>query len=333
MKLDLIENFVGQDVDIKKLRPSGSYDFLINNRNGNLQKILDDIPLLNSLTTLRSCPACQCDDFIHVLKKDNLDIVKCCSCSTIYVNPIFDDSKYKDIYNDKHYNKVIQKHSIKSHLYRYERFGKERVKIFEKFYNTELPKRYLDIGCASGFTVECAKDNNWIAEGVELTKSSVEFARNLGLKIYSKPLEEIEFSEQYSVISLFDVLEHLVSPMDTLKQVFDLLHPSGIVVIYVPNWNSASRKLLGEENAHFIWPSHHLTYFTPQTLSDFVIRAGFDVIHWETQGLDLLDFQWYLNSKNVDNKWIDSFGDLLQFYINSSGHGKNLRLVAKKPLK
>ena len=200
MKLDLVENFISQNVDISKLRPDGSYDYLIRNRNGSLQKILDDESLLKSLTTLRTCPVCESNSFKHHLSKDNLDIVKCSDCSTLYVNPLFDSIKYREIYNDEHYNNVIQKHSLKSHLYRYERFGKERIQIFEKFYNPSLSKCYLDIGCASGFTVECAKDNGWIAEGVELTKSSVEFARKLGLTVHSKPLEEIEFNKYFIVI-------------------------------------------------------------------------------------------------------------------------------------
>ena len=81
----------------------------------------------------------------------------------------------------------------------------------------------FDIGCATGFTLESAEENEWEAIGIELTPASIDFARKRGLKIIDKPLEEIEFDEKFAAISLFDVLEHLSNPREILDKVHESL--------------------------------------------------------------------------------------------------------------
>ena len=57
--------------------------------------------------------------------------------------------------------------------------------------------------------------------------------------------------------------------------------------------------------------------FYPETLKDFVERSGFEVFFWETQGLDLADFKWFLDEKaNKDPGWIDEYGELLYSSIS-----------------
>jgi|TARA_B100001750_G_scaffold77435_1_gene61435 SAM-dependent methyltransferase len=331
MKIKYKSKIKGQDIDIDKLRPNNSYSHLIKNRNGSLQAILDNIEEHKDLLKYRNCPSCMNNEYDNVIKKDNLDIVKCKLCKTIYVNPIFDEEKYKDLYKSEEYNEIIIKHTVASHTYRKNRFGNERMGFINEHHDLSLKKRYLDIGCATGFTLEVAEENGWDAVGIELTPASVDFARKRNLQIIDKPLEDIDFDEKFSAISLFDVLEHLSNPREILDKVHESLVDGGNVFIYVPNWNSATRQLLKEENSHFIWPSHHLTYFTPETLKEFIERSGFEVFFWETQGLDLADFKWFLDEKeNKDTKWIEEHGEILQYYINASGNGKNLRMFAKK---
>jgi hypothetical protein len=84
------------------------------------------------------------------------------------------------------------------------------------------------------------------------------------------------------------------------------------------------------EGAHFIWPTHHLTYFTPETLSSFLKTLEFQLVFLETKGLDFEDYIWQLkNIKNIDTQEFEKISDFMQFYINASGFGKNLRVIGK----
>jgi len=320
-----------QAIDIKKLRPHKSYDYLIENRNASLKELLANEERLKDFLNCRNCPVCSRNDYIFLYKKDSLDLVKCNHCMVVYVNPIFDEETYFKIYRSQQYQQIVKGLGEASHDYRKERFGKERMNVIEQYHDENLPKNLLDIGCSTGFLLEEARDRHWNAQGIELNPSAAEFAHNRNLQVFQIPLEEIQFDHKFSVITLYDVLEHLVSPSNIISKVNQLLTPGGKIYIYVPNYNSASRELLGIENAHFIWPTHHLTYFSPKSLKFFLERHGFNVFNWETQGLDMYDWQWYLNDKtDIDTKLLEEHLEQLQFYVNASGHGKNLRMYAEK---
>lgn len=331
MEIKYCSKMISQNIDVSKLRPNKSYDFLIENRNSSLAELLKDKDLLQHFLRLRTCPLCDGANYTVTIEKDNLDIVTCNDCSVVYVNPIFDEKKYQDIYRSAEYQHIVKQLGEQSHNYRVQRFGNERASFIDKWHDSSLPKTFLDVGCSTGFTVEALSGYGWDAKGLELNPSAVAFAKARGLKVENKSVEDLGDGDMFSAIALFDVLEHLVNPREIIIKLKRQLHHGGNLFVYVPNWNSASRELLGEENCHFIWPTHHLTYFTPLTLKRFFEDLGFEILFWETQGLDLIDFQWFLAQKmDVDVSVFNKFSEQLQFYINASGHGKNLRMYARK---
>jgi 2-polyprenyl-3-methyl-5-hydroxy-6-metoxy-1,4-benzoquinol methylase len=316
-----------------KLRPKGSYDKLIANRTHLLKKILNENGVIESKYLVdRSCPSCQCETSEPQIVKDHFNIVACERCSLLYVNPILNPERYNEIYRSEEYAGIVKDLGETSHNYRKKRFGEERIENIERFVPDSLPKKLLEIGCSTGFMLEAAQERNWKATGIELNPSAVAFGHQRGLEIMDQPLEAIDFgSEQFSAIAMYDVIEHLVNPGEILDQVHKLLLSGGMIFIYVPNLQSASTELLGTEHAHFIWPTHHLTYFTPATLKQFLRNYGFEMVHWETQGLDIEDWLWYLNEKtNYDTTLIEQNKTFFQFTMNASGYGKNLRMYAKK---
>jgi 2-polyprenyl-3-methyl-5-hydroxy-6-metoxy-1,4-benzoquinol methylase len=135
----------------------------------------------------------------------------------------------------------------------------------------------------------------------------------------------------FDAVSLFDVLEHLFDPVRTLRDCAALLKPGGIIFLYVPNYDSASRLLMGKD-AHFIWPTHHLNYYTPQTIRDLMQRQGLTAEYVATEGLDIVDYLWYRREVHgADDAGVEAIADTLQFFINAGAYGKNLRVIARKP--
>ena len=107
MKIDYKSKIEKQNIDTDKLRPNNSYTHLMKNRNGSLQSILDNINEYKELLKNRNCPNCNKNEYNKIVKKDSLDIVKCKACETIYVTPIFDEEKYKDLYKSEEYNSLV----------------------------------------------------------------------------------------------------------------------------------------------------------------------------------------------------------------------------------
>lgn len=320
-----------QKVDVARLRPGDSYKQLIAKRThpiDELVRVHGKIP--DDLLTPRPCPTCGCASATLELEKDHMRIVRCEVCDLVYVSPTFDEAHYKKVYRSAEYQEIVRDLGISSHEYRVQRFGRERVDRMARHLGASRP-RMLDVGCSTGFVVEAARDRGWDAVGIDLNPSAVEYGRSRGLDLRVSALEDAGFAPaSFDAVCLFDVLEHLIDPVRTLRACATLVRPGGIVFLYVPNYDSASRLLMGKD-AHFIWPTHHLNYYTPATIRDLLRREGLRTEYLATEGLDIADYLWHrreVHGKRDEN--IEEIADLLQFFINAGGYGKNLRVVGRK---
>lgn len=320
-----------QTVDVGQLRPGGSYKQLIEKRThpiDELVRIHGKIP--DDLLTPRPCPTCGGSDASLETEKDHMRLVRCTACDLVYVTPTFDEAHYKTVYRSAEYQDIVRDLGIKSHDYRVQRFGRERVDLMARYLRSPRP-RVLDVGCSTGFVVEAARDRGWEAVGLDLNPSAVDYGRSRGLDLRDVALEDAAFApDSFDAVCLFDVLEHLLDPVRTLRACTRLVTRGGIVFLYLPNYDSASRLLMGKD-AHFIWPTHHLNYYTPITIRDLLDREGLRTEYLATEGLDVVDYLWYrreVHSKS--DAGVEEIADLLQFFINAGAYGKNLRVIGRR---
>jgi SAM-dependent methyltransferase len=139
--------------------------------------------------------------------------------------------------------------------------------------------RLLDVGCGVGFFVREASDAGFHAEGIEWSERAVEAGKqqwNLVLAAGSFLAHDFG-AEQFDVVTLWQVLEHLENPALALKKVRSLVRKGGIVVIAVPNFASVQATLFRRRWYHLDIP-RHLFHFTPQALSRLLEQEGFRVV-------------------------------------------------------
>lgn len=320
-----------QKVDVARLRPGDSYKQLIAKRThpiDELVRVHGRIP--DDLLTPRPCPTCGGVDATLELEKDHMRIVRCTACDLVYVSPTFDEAHYKKVYRSTEYQEIVRDLGESSHDYRVQRFGRERVEIMARYVSTARP-RMLDVGCSTGFVVEAARERGWDAVGLDLNPSAVEYGKGRGLDLRAVALEDAGFEPaSFDAVCLFDVLEHLIDPVRALRACARLVRQGGIVFLYVPNYDSASRLLMGQD-AHFIWPTHHLNYYTPITIRDLLHREGLATAYLATEGLDLVDYLWYRREVHgARAEGVEAIADLLQFFANAGAYGKNLRIIGRK---
>lgn len=105
----------------------------------------------------------------------------------------------------------------------------------------------LDVGCASGLFLDRMVKLGWDVSGVELNPRMAQRARDeLGLTIFTGILEAARLPAQtYDVVTLWDVLEHVRSPRQTLREAARILRPGGWLVFRVPNPESLSARIFG----------------------------------------------------------------------------------------
>jgi SAM-dependent methyltransferase len=94
----------------------------------------------------------------------------------------------------------------------------------------------------------------------------------------------------FDVITSFDMLEHIASPVSLVSAAFDLLKPGGVFVITVPRLDRYPE--LFDIEADF--PPHHYTIWTRKALSALLMKAGFNQINILEKPLTAEDILFHL---------------------------------------
>jgi len=145
-----------------------------------------------------------------------------------------------------------------------------------------LPKgnfSILDLGSNNGeLTNIISKRYNQVV-GLEFIKENVSSARKKfpNIKFIEGDITNLRIKQKFDIIIAGEIIEHVLSPINSLKKIKKIIKKQGILIISVPNIVSLQKRiksLLG------IIPDNsddHLHLFTKKKLIDTCKRAGFDV--------------------------------------------------------
>lgn len=136
------------------------------------------------------------------------------------------------------------------------------------------PGRVLDVGCASGYFLEEARELGWEAWGVELSLFAAGIARRtFGDTVFQGTLEQAAFPEKrFDLVTMFDLLEHVPEPRVMLEETTRILADHGMILIVTPDVASLSARLMGRRWSHF--KREHLWYFTRKSLEALLADCG-----------------------------------------------------------
>ncbi len=138
--------------------------------------------------------------------------------------------------------------------------------------------KLLDLGCGGGAYVARMAAAGWQAEGMDMSEEAVRNVRAAGLTAHQGTLPGAELSPaSYDTVTMRHVIEHVPSPLATLRAVHDALRPGGQLLVACPQWDSASRERFGPCWYCLDLP-RHLTHFSRATLARHVETAGFRVV-------------------------------------------------------
>lgn len=139
-----------------------------------------------------------------------------------------------------------------------------------------LNKRVLDFGCGGGGFLKLTEEVATSVAGVELDSSIRQALNEIDRIQVFRTVNDI--SDEYDIITLFHVLEHLPDPIKILEKLKSHLSSTGKLIVEVPSANDALLKLYCSlPFAQFTYWSCHLFLYTPETLSEVAERAGLKV--------------------------------------------------------
>lgn len=203
--------------------------------------------------------------------------VTCARCKLVYLSPRLDTDGLRELYRLWYGYAYRSIFSDPQHLAdRTTEFTRHHLRYLQKHIPT--PGTLLDVGSGSGLFLSIARGYGWQGTGVELDRATAEWASSeYGLDIRFGTLESaVQQCETFDAITMFDYLEHTDRPGPDLAAAARHLKPSGLIVIRVPNQAGWQSRFMKQGWLAVI--SNHLSYFTPQSLSEALDMNGFEPV-------------------------------------------------------
>lgn len=99
--------------------------------------------------------------------------------------------------------------------------------------------KVLDIGCGGGLFLSLLERGGAVATGIELSDSRAQYAKTKhGLEIHKRPIEsgfwQRNYAGYFDAVTLWDVIEHVNYPFQTLQRAANVLKPGGFLLIDTP---------------------------------------------------------------------------------------------------
>lgn len=266
---------------------------------------------------------------------EHYQIVRCRACGLCYCSPRPGETAIECGYQ-----------GVQDPLYQEQIQG--RRKTFQRnLRNLSKHKKegdLLDIGCYLGVFLDEARKIGWKVNGIEPSRWCVEEAeKTLGLKIQQGTYKDAAaIQEKFDAITMWDVLEHVDSPLDALRIAHSALKEDGVLAFSTIDIGSWYARFLGRK-----WPwlmTMHIYYFDRKRICQYLEKAGFHLLEIRCYkhiiSLDYLIYKlkriskflyyamrFYKKVLNQDKKYFLTIGmgDVMEVYARKTQMSKGIQ--------
>ena len=155
------------------------------------------------------------------------------------------------------------------------------------------PGSIIDIGCGSGGLLYLARKEGWQVRGMELTeKAARDIGEDQGIDVIVGNFLEYDSpeNEQYDVVVLRHVLEHLPDSLLAMRKIGSLLKANGLALLEFPNTRSVSYSIKRLAKNHGLrhkkfaedWRPGHCNEFCRESFEYLLSQTGFELVVWQT---------------------------------------------------
>ena len=222
---------------------------------------------------------------------DGFRVEECVDCSLAATAPPVPASEIGRFYPARYYGAANRRfHPLIERLI--PRFRRRRAREIER--RTALTRgRMLDVGCGRGLLPAQMRARGWQAEGVEISEDAARHAREvLGLPVFVGPFDACPHAPgSFDALVLWHVLEHLPDPRAALAKAHTLLKPGGLLMVAVPNFESAQAAFAGPHWFHLDVPRHYF-HFRLSVLERLLEEGGFAVENVSHFNLEQNPYGW-----------------------------------------
>jgi 2-polyprenyl-3-methyl-5-hydroxy-6-metoxy-1,4-benzoquinol methylase len=235
----------------------------------------------------QACPICASESIEklyvakdHTVSGESFEVWHCAKCSGGFTQNVPDATTIAPYYAAESYvsHTDSDKGFINSIYHKVRRFS---LLTKKKLVNTLAHKtsgNLLDIGAGTGAFVHTMQTGGWQVTGLEPDATAAKQAL-LKYNIQLAPADTIYTlgNQAFDVITMWHVLEHVHDLHVYFKRFGELLQPSGVLVIAVPNYTSTDANIYEHHWAALDTP-RHLYHFSPASMELLANAHGFKLV-------------------------------------------------------
>lgn len=270
------------------------------------------------LHTEGKCILCGCSKFNELLTEEKFGlqfrVVICKKCDMTFTYP----RPSKDWISKVHRNLKEFGFFTINHAKKWEASYQKGISIISAY---KANGRLLDVGCGTGYFANLARDAGFEVTGTDVAKSVVEFAsKNFRLRVHYGDVAELKLAPRsFDIVTLWNVLEHMLDPVETMRACYNVLENDGTIYLETPNAEllrlvahnrllfCLRERLRGDSS---LIPWEHLNYFSPKTLKLLLENTGFKIV------------KFYLRNSRSDRKPELFLRDLFRGFLFYGSIGK-----------
>ncbi|EKD96516.1 MAG: methyltransferase type 11 [uncultured bacterium] len=230
-----------------------------------------------TIKKLNKCRLCKSNDYKVLFIKYGYEVAKCSECGLTFLNFDPDEKFFYNYYSEDFFNDPGIKHAYSDYEKEAESLKKSfknRVDILSKYHGSGT---LLDVGCATGAFMEVAS-SKWDVYGVDVSEYAVEQAKKKNLKAFAGVIKDSPYiNQKFDVVTLWDTIEHVSDPLETIQQLSEMTKPGSIVALTTGDVGSFMARLSGKF-WHLYNIPQHLSYFNKNTITRMFKESKFEVV-------------------------------------------------------
>lgn len=236
-----------------------------------------------------SCVACGAADSEYQFEKNGFAYSQCNSCGTLFQNPRPSIDSFEEFYRNSESSRYWAEVFFPAvSEIRRDKIFKPRVQRLaslceEKGINVE---NLIDVGAGYGIFLDEWRSIHPATKtiAVEPSSSLAEECRSKGFEVVEEIVENVEgYNNSANLVTCFEVLEHVHTPLDFVKDLKELARPGGYVFISTLGIDGFDLQVLWEKSSQ-ISPPHHINFLSVDGFIKLFQRAGLEDISVTTPG-------------------------------------------------
>jgi SAM-dependent methyltransferase len=288
------------------------------------------------------CPVCQVDRWTTVYEGPIRDgtfgqsrparIARCTSCGIdrLAEDVVLGEQAYRGDYRTH----VGQDHDLARHFVQHDELARFTLDVI--WPRSFRDKTVVDVGCGGGSLLDHIRGLPREIIAVDPDEGFGPLLAARGYRWYRSLQDAAKDVNRRANIALaIQVIEHVVNPVQFLREICDLVAADSVVVVSTPNRDDILMKLLPADFPAFFYRTQHRWYFDAESLALTARAAGYEVaetVYAHRYGMAnaLLWLRERKPSGRDGLPGIDTMADKLwSSYLEQSGQADNLYMILK----